>query len=43
LKVKKPPGSAPRQRSVVSEGGGERDSHHAHDPKRKGGAARRAS
>jgi hypothetical protein len=37
LKVKKPPPeSDQRSKSKVSGGGGERDSHHTHDPRLKG-------
>lgn len=36
LEVKKPgPKSDSKQQSDVSGGGGERDTHHTHDPKRK--------
>jgi hypothetical protein len=38
LEIKKPPPDTPlREHSRVSGGGGERDSHHSHDPGRKGG------
>jgi len=37
LDVKKPAPAGRRTHSKVSGGGGERDSHHTHDPKRKGG------
>ena len=38
LEIRKPqPDEEARHRSHVSGGGGERDSHHAHDPARKGG------
>ena len=38
LEVKKPPAdNAQHSHSRVSGGGGERDSHHAHDTARKGG------
>lgn len=38
LDVKKPPAAGDlRSRSRVSGGGGERDSHHTHDAKKKGG------
>lgn len=38
LKIDKPPADPERKsRSRVSGGGGERDSHHTHDPARKGG------
>jgi hypothetical protein len=30
----------PRGRSRVSGGGGEKDSHHSHEPRRKGGGSR---
>jgi len=44
LEVQKPPPDSPqRQHSKVSGGGGERDLHHSHDPKKKGGAIRHAS
>jgi hypothetical protein len=43
LKVDKPPAESDlRRRSKVSGGGGERDSHHSHDPRMKGGATRPA-
>jgi hypothetical protein len=43
LEVKKPSADNPqRPRSKVSGGGGERDSHHAHDPEKKGGGTRPA-
>jgi hypothetical protein len=39
LKIVKPPAADPRRtRSAVSGGGGERDSHHTHDPEKKGGS-----
>ncbi|MBB4566833.1 hypothetical protein [Rhizobium leucaenae] len=38
LKIPKPPAEPDRRsRSKVSGGGGERDSHHSHDAKKKGG------
>ncbi|MBB3235544.1 hypothetical protein [Phyllobacterium endophyticum] len=38
LKIDKPPAeSDQRSRSKVSGGGGERDSHHTHDPRQKAG------
>nr|WP_246752369.1 hypothetical protein [Bradyrhizobium diazoefficiens] len=37
LEVKKPPADAQRSHSRISGGGGERDSHHAHDAAGKGG------
>lgn len=38
LEINKPPADDPaRDRSRVSGGGGERDRHHTHDPKSKGG------
>ena len=38
LDVKKPPPiPEDKERSRVSGGGGERDSHHTHDPEKKGG------
>lgn len=38
LNIAKPPAdSDQRDRSKVSGGGGERDRHHSHDPKRKDG------
>jgi len=38
LKVDKPPARSDRRdHSAVSGGGGERDSHHTHDPEKKGG------
>jgi hypothetical protein len=37
LEIRKPPPDpGNRKRSQVSGGGGERDSHHTHDPKTKG-------
>lgn len=40
LEIRKPPADEnDRHRARVSGGGGERDSHHAHDPARKGGRA----
>ena len=42
LKVTKPqPDHPQREHSKVSGGGGERDTHHSHDPARKGGQQRR--
>jgi hypothetical protein len=39
LRIKKPPADGPyRQRSSVSGGGGEVDSHHTHSPPKKGGS-----
>lgn len=41
LDIEKPPADDPRRsRSKVSGGGGERDSHHTHDPERKGGGSK---
>jgi hypothetical protein len=41
LEIKKPPADSDlRGRSKVSGGGGERDFHHAHAPRAKGGASR---
>ena len=47
--AKKPPPEAPRNaegddkaRSRISGGGGERDSHHTHNPEKKGGETRPA-
>ena len=38
LEMKKPPSDLPmREHSRVSGGGGEPDTHHSHDPARKGG------
>lgn len=37
---KPPPLEDGRKRSKVSGGGGERDSHHTHEPERKGGGSR---
>jgi hypothetical protein len=38
LEIKKPPAESDlKTRSKVSGGGGERDSHHTHDPEQKGG------
>jgi hypothetical protein len=38
LEIKKPPADDPqRKHSKVSGGGGERDSHHTHEPEDKGG------
>jgi len=38
LKIRKPPADTDQRRhSTVSGGGGERDSHHSHDPEQKGG------
>jgi hypothetical protein len=43
LEVKKPQADDPqRTRSKVSGGGGEADSHHTHDPEKKGGGTRPA-
>jgi hypothetical protein len=43
LEINKPPADTDlRQRSKVSGGGGERDSHHTHDPEKKGGGTRPA-
>ena len=42
LEVEKPPADPQRQRSKVSGGGGERDSHHTHNPEKKGGGTRPA-
>ena len=43
LEVNKPPGDDPqRKHSKVSGGGGEHDSHHTHDPGKKGGGTRPA-
>ena len=43
LEINKPPAeSDQRQRSNVSGGGGERDSHHTHDAEKKGGGTRPA-
>ncbi|MGY4625184.1 hypothetical protein [Bradyrhizobium sp. USDA 4486] len=39
LEVKKPAPDPQRSHSRVSGGGGERDSHHRHDPADKGGRA----
>jgi hypothetical protein len=37
LQVDKPPADDGKHRSKVSGGGGEADSHHTHDPAKKGG------
>ena len=38
LEIRKPPADDPRRKhSKVSGGGGERDSHHTHEPEGKGG------
>ncbi len=38
--IRKPPADdGTRQHARISGGGGERDSHHSHDPARKGGRA----
>jgi hypothetical protein len=43
LAVNKPPADDPqRKHSKVSGGGGEHDSHHTHDPEKKGGGTRPA-
>ena len=43
LEVKKPPAQGSRRgHSQVSGGGGEHDSHHSHDPEKKGGGTRPA-
>jgi hypothetical protein len=43
LEIKKPPAESDlRRRSKISGGGGERDSHHTHEPEQKGGATRPA-
>ena len=43
LEVKKPPADGGhRGRSKISGGGGEHDSHHTHDPEKKGGGTRPA-
>ena len=43
LEIKKPPpDTGQRKHSTVSGGGGEKDSHHTHDPEHKGGATRPA-
>ena len=40
LEVEKPPADDPaRAKSRVSGGGGEHDSHHTHDPDKKGGGS----
>ncbi len=42
LNVKKPAPDTPfREHSRVSGGGGETDSHHSHDPDKKGGQSKR--
>jgi hypothetical protein len=44
LHVNKPPADDPQRRhSKVSGGGGEHDSHHTHQPERKGGGTHPAS
>jgi hypothetical protein len=44
LHIKKPPADDPQRRhSKVSGGGGEHDTHHTHDPERKGGGTHPAS
>ncbi|MCA6112306.1 hypothetical protein [Bradyrhizobium cenepequi] len=44
LEVKKPTADDPKRRhSRVSGGGGERDSHHTHEPEQKGGGTHPAS
>jgi hypothetical protein len=44
LEVKKPTADDPmRRHSRISGGGGERDSHHTHDPEDKGGGTHPAS
>jgi hypothetical protein len=44
LHVNKPPADDPQRRhSKVSGGGGEHDSHHSHQPERKGGGTHPAS
>jgi hypothetical protein len=43
-RVEKPPADDPQRRhSKVSGGGGEHDTHHTHDPERKGGGTHPAS
>jgi hypothetical protein len=43
LEIEKPPADDERRaRSKVSGGGGERDKHHSHAPKQKGGGSRPA-
>jgi hypothetical protein len=43
LEIKKPPADSQRRRySTRSDGGGEADQHHSHDPERKGGGSRPA-
>ena len=43
LELEKPPADDERRaRSKVSGGGGERDKHHSHAPKQKGGGSRPA-
>jgi hypothetical protein len=43
LEIKKPPAESDlRRRSKISGGGGERDSHHTHEPEQKGGGTRPA-
>jgi hypothetical protein len=44
LRVNKPPADDPlRRHSKVSGGGGEHDTHHTHDPERKGGGTHPAT
>lgn len=44
LHIKKPPADDPQRRhSKVSGGVGEHDTHHTHDPERKGGGTHPAS
>jgi hypothetical protein len=44
LHVEKPPADDPQRRhSKVSGGGGEHDTHHTHEPERKGGGTHPAS
>ena len=44
LHVSKPPADDPQRRhGKVSGGGGEHDSHHTHEPERKGGGTHPAS
>jgi len=43
LDIEKPPADSEREhRSRVSGGGGEADTHHTHDPEKKGGGTRPA-
>jgi hypothetical protein len=43
VEIEKPPADSDlRQKSRVSGGGGERDSHHTHDAEKKGGGTRPA-